>query len=130
MEHIVANAPASPSSPLLDQTENVPTDPQNISSFSLISDKEVWLSTAVLVFGIVVMILMFRSLRQTNNVESILLLFTVISIIFGTLWVIAAGFDQALISSALALFGTITGYLLGNRHARWRDDLRGQKENQ
>lgn len=116
------NESALPSPP--SAADNSAAGAENISAVSLVTNTEVWLSSAVLLFGVVVMTLVLRSLNlnRAHHVESILLLFTVISIIFGTLWVIAAGFDQAQISSALALFGTIAGYLLGNRHARTHEE--------
>jgi hypothetical protein len=89
--------------------------PGATSQVTALSSVELWLAFAILAFGLVVLLLQFVLLRRAASLrpEDILRLFSVTTIVIGTLAVIALGYSKDQISAALGLFGTILGYLLG-----------------
>jgi hypothetical protein len=80
------------------------------------SDREIWLSSAVLIFGILFLILTTISLfklAERPNSGDLLKAYTISVIIIGVLFMIAAGWSNDQIAPATGLFGSIVGYLLG-----------------
>lgn len=85
---------------------------------SWLGSKEFWLSLGILLFGLVVVFLMFLLLRRHGASDrEAPRIFAIVLIVIGTMWVMAAGFSQAEVGIATALFGTVAGYLLSDlRH--------------
>lgn len=101
----------------------VPTEPpQNTINVPVIlSNREITLSFAVLLFGVLVLSLEFiviKNLGKNINAQDLLILFTVTLIIVGTLFLISSGVSSNQIAPALGLYGTIVGYLLGREAER------------
>jgi hypothetical protein len=75
---------------------------------------EFWLSLLILIFGVIVVLVQFLLLRGRHfDGNDILKVFGVTLIVVGTLFLIASGFGDKQIASAMGLFGTLAGYLLG-----------------
>ena len=87
----------------------------NIASFSPSSGKEFWHSCMILGFGLIFMAIEYRLIRLVTqiSIEKITRIYTITLIIIGTLVLIASGITNEQIASALGLFGTIVGHLLG-----------------
>jgi hypothetical protein len=80
----------------------------------LLTRFEFWLSLLIIAFGCVVVAVQYALLRKRNfDGNDILKVFGVTLIIVGTLFLISAGFGDKQIASAMGLFGTLAGYLLG-----------------
>lgn len=79
------------------------------------SSREFQLSLLILIFGVVIVVIQYLLLRGVvrQKTEVISRTYTVTLIIVGTMFLITAGYDSEQISPAMALFGTIAGYLLG-----------------
>jgi hypothetical protein len=93
--------------------------------------RELALSYAVLVFGLVIVLVehvMLRKRPEAVTPENLLLLNAVTIIVIGTLFLVTSGFKDQQIAPAMGLFGTIIGYLLGRR-SRTGMDEKGDKEN-
>lgn len=76
--------------------------------------QEVYMSIAVLVFGLFIIIAMtFLFYKQKADVEDSLKYFVVTLIIIGSLFLVTAGYGNQQIAPILGLLGTIAGYLLG-----------------
>lgn len=112
--------------------QDVPA-PQNPSDggnragpISLMSNREFWLSIAIMAFGAFVISVQYILLRNAveSKTEHISTSFLVTIIIIGTLMLISSGFSSEDIAPALGLFGTIAGYLLGraDRHSNDKND--------
>jgi membrane protease YdiL (CAAX protease family) len=99
---------------------------------SLMSNREFWLSSIILLFGVFIIIVEYFLLRTVvqEKTEEIARIYTVTLIIIGTLVLISSGFTNQQIAPALGLFGTIAGYLLGRSDARVRsaDEREGGKD--
>jgi hypothetical protein len=81
-----------------------------------LSDVEVLLSLAVLVFGLVLAVCQFLlMLKLSLEYDAAIRMLTLTLVITGTLFVITAGFAREQIAPAIGLFGTIIGYLLGRQ---------------
>ena len=105
------------------QVNNLPQNaPSSTSRVTALSSVELWLAAAVIVFGFIVLGMQFALLRRAANTqaEDVLRLFTVTTILIGTLALIAIGYSSQQIAPALGLFGTILGYLLGRTEERQR----------
>ena len=113
--------PANPPAPLPDESRQVFNSPPRdglgtIAIQRILTRLEFWLSSVVLLFGFVVVIVQYRLLRlRSFTSDEVLRVFTVTLIIVGTLFALTAGFDSQQIAPAMGLFGTIAGYLLGRR---------------
>lgn len=84
---------------------------------TLMSDRELWLTIAVLTFGIFVVLTQAYLIKDVihRQTDSVLRISLVTLIIVGTLALITAGFSNDQIAPALGLFGTIAGYLIGRQ---------------
>jgi len=84
---------------------------------TLMSDRELWLTIAVLTFGIFVVLTQAYLIKGVihRQTDSVLRISLVTLIIVGTLALITAGFSNDQIAPALGLFGTIAGYLIGRQ---------------
>jgi predicted MFS family arabinose efflux permease len=107
-----------------------PTEPASSSTATIVDpffNREVFLTLAVIFFGVVVVLIQYLLLRpvvrdRTNEISRT---FIVSLIIIGTLALITSGYDSSQIAPALGLFGTIAGYLLGKSDRR---DDRGNRD--
>ena len=80
----------------------------------LLSDQELFLSLAVLLFGVFVVIIQYRLLSQTKSTaDETLRTLTVSLIVVVSLVLVSSGYGKEQITPVLGLFGTIVGYLLG-----------------
>lgn len=134
---VVASEPDTESAIVEDKgsiQESVPTanvvfagrpKPSNRVTGSL-TNREVFLSSGVLLLGIFVISLQHISLRQSKDrvaPKDVLLVYVVSLVVVGTLFMISAGWSSSQIAPALGLFGTLIGYLLG----RNRDEGEAEK---
>ena len=122
-ENVTAQVVPTPS----DEEENEPPTDETVGNsratgaylINILSDYEFWLSLAVLLFGVFVVILEYRLLLRTKaGPTSIIRVLAVTLILVGSLFLITAGFSSSQISPVSGLFGTIAGYLLGKVEAR------------
>ncbi len=80
----------------------------------LLSNQELGLSLAVLVFGLIIVVLQYRLLLAAkSNADEMMRALTVTLIVVVSLALVASGYGQEQITPVLGLFGTIVGYLLG-----------------
>ena len=93
---------------------------------SVMSDRELWLSCIILIFGLATIVVQFFLLKQAadHHTDEVAKIFTVTLIIIGTLVLISSGFSSEQIAPALGLFGTIAGYLLGKAEGRRSPEVR------
>lgn len=114
---------------LAQENENIPPSPTDIISHPLLTNREIYLTTAVLCFSLVVIFFNFVLLWKVPEVitpENLLVNFTITLIVVGTMYLITAGFSGDDIAPALGLFGTLVGYLLGRESVL---NNRGKKNN-
>lgn len=79
-----------------------------------LSSQEFILSLFVIVLTIIALALSFSLLKnRQNDSDGIMRLFVLLFIIGGTLLLIASGYSEKQIATAIGLFGAIVGYLLG-----------------
>jgi hypothetical protein len=71
------------------------------------------MSSAVLGFGIFVILIAAFLVRSGKSAESVLRIFGTILIIIASLFLVVAGYDSQQIAPVMGLLGTIAGYLLG-----------------
>jgi small-conductance mechanosensitive channel len=102
---------------LLDVPADLSPDspPERRPPSNLMTSREFQLSLLILVFGVVIVVIQYLLLRGVirQKTEIISRSYTVTLIIVGTMFLITAGYNNDQISPAIALFGTIAGYLLG-----------------
>lgn len=80
----------------------------------LLSDREYFLSIAVLIFGIIVIASEVFLLRNNSDEPRMILLVIVTTIIVvAGLFIITAGLSTEQVAPAFGLYGAIVGYLLG-----------------
>jgi hypothetical protein len=90
--------------------------PPKVPLGGYLTSHETTLSFAALGFGTLVLILQMIAMRKVHSSpEDILRTFSVTLVITGTLFLIAAGYDNNQIAPAVGLFGTLVGYVLGRR---------------
>ena len=70
-------------------------------------------SSVVLVFGFLTMLLASWLLRAGRDSDAVLRVFGTILILVATIFLIVAGYSSTQIAPAMGLLGTIAGYLLG-----------------
>jgi hypothetical protein len=71
------------------------------------------MSSAVLIFGLIVMFYAQRLIRAEKSGDAILRIFGTMMIIISGLFLIVAGYADQQIAPVMGLLGTIAGYLLG-----------------
>ncbi len=71
------------------------------------------MSSIVLFFGLLVLILATYLIRAGQNAESVLRIFGTILIILVAVFLVVAGYTDTQISPVMGLLGTVAGYLLG-----------------
>ena len=85
---------------------------------SVMTTNELWLSFGVLIFGFLVMLVELYMVKANNFDQSQALKFILVTLVItSALFLIAAGFSNNQIASAMGLLGTIAGYLLGREHS-------------
>lgn len=116
-----------------DSVGNSPPDesnPANVGSVTrktILSDFEILLSGAILLFGVLVVGAEYQLLRKVPvTPDEALRVYSITLIVVGTLFSITAGFDSNQIAPAMGLFGTIAGYLLGRHAAGKSQDPEGK----
>ena len=71
------------------------------------------MSSVILAFGVVVLILSTVLIRGGKSAESVLAVFGTILIIVVAVFLVVAGYSDKQIAPVMGLLGTIAGYLLG-----------------
>ncbi len=71
------------------------------------------ISTAILLFGLFVMVLATRALQQGVAAGLVLRLFGMLTIIILAVFLVVAGYDSQQIAPVSGLLGTLAGYLVG-----------------
>ena len=71
------------------------------------------MSATVLVFGLLTLALAAMVLRRGYQWEAVLKIFGTVLVIVMAVFLVVAGYDDKQIAGAVALLGTIAGYLLG-----------------
>jgi len=71
------------------------------------------ISSCVLIFGLVVMVLATALLYKGKKADDILKLFGTIIIVISAIFLVVAGYTDTQIAPVIGLLGTIAGYLLG-----------------
>jgi hypothetical protein len=93
---------------------NAPPEPASTYSETPLSTLEFVLSTAVLIFGLIIIFFEISLVRSHKiNSETAFKFITITLIITSTLFLITAGYSNNQIAPAVGLLGTIAGYLLG-----------------
>lgn len=71
------------------------------------------ISTAVLVFGFLVLLLATYLIRMGKNAEAVLRIYGTVLIVVVAVFLVVAGYSNEQIAPVTGLLGTIAGYLLG-----------------
>lgn len=71
------------------------------------------MSSIVLLFGLIVILLATYLIRSGKNSEPVLRIFGTILIIMVSVFLVVAGYTDTQIAPVMGLLGTIVGYLLG-----------------
>lgn len=83
------------------------------------TDVEIWLSCAVLVFGVIAMLIalvvVIRTYQQWKP-RDVTNLFGLVLIVTGALVLVTAGYSSQQITGVIGLLGSLGGYLLGSRN--------------
>ena len=86
----------------------------NIREISPMSSLETWLSSGVLVFGLLMIIAeVILILKKHIEGEQAFKIILITLIIISSIFLITAGYGNNQIAPAMGLLGTIAGYLLG-----------------
>jgi hypothetical protein len=98
------------------QDGNPPLSPEasTLNSPILLTDREVILSSSILIFGLIVLsleIYLFKSTRASS--QSILQTFIITLIVISGLFLVTIGLQSQQIAPAFSLYGAIIGYILG-----------------
>lgn len=89
-----------------------------------LSGPQITTTLSVLVFGFAVIVMQFYVIirhKELFSSENILAIFVVPLIIVGTLILVTTGLAQDALAPVLGLFGTVVGYLIGNKDRARRD---------
>lgn len=90
---------------------------------AFLSNEEILQSLTFIGFGIIVLLIEFILLWRANATsEQILKVIGVTLIIIGALLSISSGFNTQQIATAMGLFGTLAGYLLGKNEGNNNGD--------
>lgn len=96
---------------------NAAPEPESTYTETPVSTLEFVLSSAVLIFGLIIIFFEISLVRSQNIHSEIAFKFiTITLIITSTLFLITAGYNNNQIAPAVGLLGTIAGYLLGRVH--------------
>lgn len=89
-----------------------------VSVVTWLSNYEFWMSSAVLVFGLLLFVAELYLMKIISfQPEQAIKLMAVTLIVISTLFIITAGFSSEQIAPAMGLFGTVAGYMLGRAQA-------------
>lgn len=102
--------------PKINQASQIPaaTQAEKLGNELFHSDREIWLSFSILIFGFLFLILVTISLfklSQNPGPEDLIKTYMIGVIIVGVLFMISAGWSNDQIAPATGLFGSIVGYL-------------------
>ena len=106
----------------LDQTDKTINSLSNATvAESISSNPPTWwsvtnamtISSVVLLFGLLVILLATYLIRSGINTEAVLRIFGTILIIMVAVFLVVAGYTDTQIAPVMGLLGTIVGYLLG-----------------
>jgi hypothetical protein len=115
-------ATASPASEDLSKLSDAEIEQriQNVTQAPDEAQKQPWnpslvkfLTTEVLIFGIIVIIVMGVLVLKNSSAGEVLRLFTVPMIIVAAVFLVVTGFSKDQITPVTALLGTLAGYILG-----------------
>jgi hypothetical protein len=73
------------------------------------------ISSSVLIFGCVIILLATYLLHKGKNADDVLKLFGTLVTIISAVFLVVAGYTDTQIAPVIGLLGTIAGYLLGRR---------------
>jgi hypothetical protein len=107
-------AQQQPTSPAPVNT-NPPSGQNIFNFFTARTPYEFWLTCLIGALALVIIWFIVHSVRKLPNTrpDDITRPIVIVSIIFGTLILITAGFSNEQVAPAFGLYGTIIGYLLG-----------------
>jgi uncharacterized membrane protein YfcA len=109
---------------------NAPPEPESTYSETPLSTLEFVLSTAVLIFGLIIIFFEISLVRSHKiNSETAFKFITITLIITSTLFLITAGYSNNQIAPAVGLLGTIAGYLLGRNSVSNQQFDKNEKTN-
>lgn len=77
-----------------------------------------YLTTSLLIFGLLVLALMTYLVVQKKNTGQVLRLFTVPVVIVASVFLVLTGYSNEQITPVVGLLGTIVGYILGSHSTR------------
>jgi energy-converting hydrogenase Eha subunit A len=83
-----------------------------------LNNQAIFTSLAMIAFGLMVIIIQFIVIlrhKELFSSENILAIFTVPLIIVGTLIIVTGGYTPQILAPILGFFGTVVGYLIGNK---------------
>jgi hypothetical protein len=111
------------------QDDNLPLSPEaSILNLPIqLTDREVILSSSILIFGLIVLsieVYLFRSTRASSQI--ILQTFVITLIVISGLFLVTVGLQSQQIAPAFSLYGAIIGYILGKE----ADSKSGAKKNE
>ena len=97
---------------------------QTVEVYPIRTLRELSLSFGILLFGALIIYLQYRHISGSNNFtpKDVLLVYVVTLVIVGTLFLISAGWSSDDIAPAIGLFGTVVGYLLGQKSNTDKED--------
>lgn len=106
------------------QEQELENAKQHKATEELNSSKPIWsaqnamtVSSAVLVYSLIVLALATYLIRLGKSSSSVLRIFGTILIISSSIFLIVAGYTSQQIAPAMGLLGTLAGYLLGKESA-------------
>ena len=94
------------------------TEESNSSKPILSAQNAMTVSSAVLIYSLVVLALATYLIRLGKSSSSVLRIFGTILIISSSIFLIVAGYTSQQIAPAMGLLGTLAGYLLGKESSR------------
>lgn len=100
-----------------------PSANEAVRPMSWLTTVEQNLSLAVLLFGLLVLLIQFVTLRgiTQQHPELVIRAYAVTLIVVCTLFLVSAGLSNNQIAPAIGLFGTVAGYLLGRSDKKQGD---------
>lgn len=91
-----------------------------VEFFSSRTPLEFWLTCIIAVYGLIVLFMLLWALRgvQDRRADEVSRSVIVVTVIFGALILVTAGFTNEQTAPVFGLFGTIVGYILGRMSRR------------